>query len=180
MVSDELELTHTRPSDPAEAGITRSQNRAGRRGRMPERHPGSEASYEVGYGRPPKHTQFKPGKSGNPKGRSPQSHNLKTIVKQVLDEPMPIPGGWPGSAHAENRGPVRVTLARALKGDPKALASLIIMMKQSGYGTEAVENALELLQGVDHEGDHRGIPGPPRARRIQQSSARRLTTRPRL
>lgn len=25
--------------------------------------------YEVGYGRPPKATQFKPGQSGNPKGR---------------------------------------------------------------------------------------------------------------
>ncbi len=26
------------------------------------------ADYEVGYGKPPKNTQFKKGKSGNPKG----------------------------------------------------------------------------------------------------------------
>ena len=25
--------------------------------------------YEVGYGKPPKHSQFQKGKSGNPKGR---------------------------------------------------------------------------------------------------------------
>src|SRR5215213_6143909 len=31
------------------------------------------ASYEVGYRKPPRHTQFKPGQSGNPKGRPRQS-----------------------------------------------------------------------------------------------------------
>lgn len=31
---------------------------------------------EVGYGKPPKHTQFKPGHSGNPKGRPPGSKNM--------------------------------------------------------------------------------------------------------
>ena len=29
----------------------------------------SRTSDDVGYGRPPKHTRFKPGQSGNPKGR---------------------------------------------------------------------------------------------------------------
>lgn len=41
--------------------------------------------YEVGYGRPPRRTQFKPGSSGNPKGRPRGSKNLATIVRQVLD-----------------------------------------------------------------------------------------------
>ena len=31
--------------------------------------------YEVGYGKPPKSTQFKPGRSGNPKGRTKGSRN---------------------------------------------------------------------------------------------------------
>ena len=30
---------------------------------------GDGADYEVGYGKPPKHTRFKKGQSGNPKGR---------------------------------------------------------------------------------------------------------------
>lgn len=30
---------------------------------------GSNTDYEVGYKKPPKHTRFKPGQSGNPRGR---------------------------------------------------------------------------------------------------------------
>ena len=42
-------------------------------------------SFAVGYGRPPVHSRFKPGKSGNPKGRAKQSRNMRTIVQQVLN-----------------------------------------------------------------------------------------------
>jgi hypothetical protein len=40
--------------------------------------------YSVGYGRPPKHTRFKPGRSGNPKGRPRGSRNLSTEMQKVL------------------------------------------------------------------------------------------------
>jgi len=33
----------------------------------PEHRP--ESDYEIGRGKPPMHTRFKPGQSGNPKGR---------------------------------------------------------------------------------------------------------------
>jgi hypothetical protein len=39
---------------------------------------GDSGDYQVGYGKPPKHTQFKPGKSGNPQGRPKGTKNLKT------------------------------------------------------------------------------------------------------
>lgn len=40
--------------------------------------------YEVGYCRPPKHSQFKPGRSGNSKGRPKGAENFATIVKRRL------------------------------------------------------------------------------------------------
>jgi hypothetical protein len=42
--------------------------------------------YEVGYGKPPEHSRFKPGQSGNPRGRPKGSANLSTLLEQALDE----------------------------------------------------------------------------------------------
>jgi hypothetical protein len=40
---------------------------------------------DVGYGKPPKHSQFKKGESGNPRGRPKGSKNLTTLIKRELD-----------------------------------------------------------------------------------------------
>src|SRR6516225_3957502 len=42
--------------------------------------------YEVGYGKPPRHTQFEKGQSGNPRGRPSGSKNLATLVNEALNE----------------------------------------------------------------------------------------------
>ena len=47
----------------------------------------------TGYRRPPMHTRFKPGQSGNPKGRPKGSRGLKTVVQQVLAETVTIREG---------------------------------------------------------------------------------------
>ena len=38
----------------------------------------------VGYKRPPRATQFKPGQSGNPKGRTKGSLNIANVLAQTL------------------------------------------------------------------------------------------------
>src|SRR5215471_14569739 len=42
--------------------------------------------YEVGHGRPPKHTRFKLGTSGNPKGRPRSRKNLATVFDAASNE----------------------------------------------------------------------------------------------
>ena len=44
----------------------------------------SDGTYSVGYGRPPEETRFKPGQSGNPKGRPKGSKNLRTLFAEEL------------------------------------------------------------------------------------------------
>jgi hypothetical protein len=61
---------------------------AGAAAAPPEGHCSEQATYAVGKYRPPLHSRFKPGQSGNPKGRAKQSRNLRTIVNQVLSEDM--------------------------------------------------------------------------------------------
>ena len=46
--------------------------------------PTGGAGYEVGYARPPLHSRFRPGQSGNPAGRRKGAHNLGTDVQRIL------------------------------------------------------------------------------------------------
>ena len=46
---------------------------------------GAGREYEVGYRKPPKHNQFKPGQSGYPSGRPKGSKNEATILRELLD-----------------------------------------------------------------------------------------------
>ena len=49
--------------------------------------------YAVGYGKPPRQTQFKKGQSGNPNGRARGSKNLATLIMAALNEIHPAPSG---------------------------------------------------------------------------------------
>jgi Family of unknown function (DUF5681) len=109
-----------------------------------------EGMYQVGYCRPPLHSRFKPGQSGNPKGRPRQSRNLRTIVKQVLSEDMQIREGGRLRRMSAMEALVRTLRARAFKGDPKALASLIVLARLSGL-TESDETIADLLHGPEYD-----------------------------
>src|SRR5690348_17195475 len=50
----------------------------------------NEGDYEVGYGKPPLHTRFKQGRSGNPRGRSRDGKNLSTLLNEALNEPVVV------------------------------------------------------------------------------------------
>jgi Family of unknown function (DUF5681) len=67
--------------------------------------PETERDYEVGYGKPPRHTRFKKGQSGNPKGRPKGSQNLTTLLSEALNERVIV---------NENGGRRRITMRRAI------------------------------------------------------------------
>jgi len=47
----------------------------------------------VGYGKPPVHTRFKKGQSGNPKGRRKGQRNVHTVVDEALSQRITIREG---------------------------------------------------------------------------------------
>ena len=58
------------------------------RGKVPKR-----AADEVGYGRPPRAFQFKPGQSGNPRGRPNGAKNEATILHDLLNRKIDVREG---------------------------------------------------------------------------------------
>ena len=45
---------------------------------------------DAGYGKPHRHSRFKKGQSGNPKGRPKGGRNFSTDVKATLEEPIRV------------------------------------------------------------------------------------------
>jgi hypothetical protein len=50
----------------------------------------AEDEYDVGYKKPPKSGQIKPGERRNPNGRPKGSRNFNTILRQLMEKPMTL------------------------------------------------------------------------------------------
>ena len=55
--------------------------------------PNGAQTFSVGYGRPPVHSRFKPGQSGNPKGRRKGQRNVGTVVDGELSQRIKVREG---------------------------------------------------------------------------------------
>lgn len=80
---------------------------------------------EVGYKKPPKHTRFKKGRSGNPKGRAKGKRNIKTDLAEELSGTIRLTEGGAQRQVTRQRALVKAMLARAIQGDVK-FASFIL------------------------------------------------------
>ena len=81
--------------------------------------------YEVGFGKPPKHTQFKKGQSGNASGRPKGTPNLKTAIEKAMKIKVTVRKGPRTLLMSPVDAIARKLLQGALAGDAKALKLLI-------------------------------------------------------
>src|SRR5256885_15065630 len=84
----------------------------------------NETSYAVGFCRPPLHTRFKPGQSGNPSGRAKGSQNFKTLLDQILKEEIPLLDGDRSRKVSKAEAITRRLVIGAMKGDVRSLHAL--------------------------------------------------------
>ena len=105
--------------------------------------------YEVGYKKPPKHSQFKPGQSGNPNGRPKGTKNLKTDLEEELKERIPIKEAGKAKKVSKQRAMVKALMAKAVSGDTKAVNIVMGMISKLMIGEEAAETTLEDQTATD-------------------------------
>ncbi|MBM3270248.1 MAG: hypothetical protein FJZ01_21650 [Candidatus Sericytochromatia bacterium] len=117
-----------------------------------------EAGSAVGYGRPPAHSRFKPGRSGNPKGRPKGSRSLRGIAMRLLDEIVAVNRGGRVVKRTFREVIAQRLLGDAARGDAKAIQVILALEGRSEDGEAAGE---EMLTAADRALLERGM-----ARRI--------------
>jgi hypothetical protein len=90
----------------------------------------------VGYGRPPVHSRFKPGVSGNPSGRPRGTLNLKTLFDRILKEEVSLREGANVRQVTKAEAVVRGLVIGALKGDTRSISTLFRFAEQTGQFAE--------------------------------------------
>jgi uncharacterized protein DUF5681 len=91
----------------------------------------------VGYGEPPKHTQFKPGKSGNPKGRPNGRKNIKTEVLEKLNATVTVNKNGRLIKISTLRAVLEVLGAKALQTDQRAIEQVLRLAEK--YDQPSIE-----------------------------------------
>src|SRR3982074_560805 len=89
------------------------------------------ADYAVGFRRPPLHTRFKPGQSGNPSGRPKDSKNFKTLLHLILNEQISLQEGSQSRKISKAEAIMRRLIIGALKGDSRDLHALFRLAEQT-------------------------------------------------
>ena len=119
--------------------------------------PDNQRDYEVGYGKPPHHTRFKKGQSGNPGGRPKGSKNLPTLLSEALNEPVVVAENGRRRKITMRQAIIKQLVKRSATADLRAMKILLDMVRdiesqtepafaETRAFTEADEKVLEQLR----------------------------------
>lgn len=92
----------------------------------------NNTSYKVGYGKPPKSTQYRPGQSGNSKGRPKQDETLKGIAEKELKRKVTIMESGKQRKVSYKTAIMKRCIASAAQGNMRSLEFLSKILSQTG------------------------------------------------
>ena len=86
--------------------------------------------YKVGYGRPPQHTRFEKGRSGNPTGRPKGAKSLATLLGEALDRRVVVTENGKRRVITKREIIVAQLVDKSAAADLRAMALLLGMVQQ--------------------------------------------------
>ena len=97
----------------------------------------TEPQYTVGKGKPPEHTRFQKGQSGNPTGRRKGSKNVATLLEQVLNERVVVTENGKRKRITKLEAMLKQLANKAASGDHRAI-KLLMPLAESCTGLSKV------------------------------------------
>ena len=101
--------------------------------------------YDVGYGRPPRATQFAPGESGNPRGRPKGSRSVGAILQDILRQKIAVTENGKTRRIPTLEVMFRRLVNDAVRRDPTALKLLLPLIDRYAASPETELHLGELL-----------------------------------
>jgi len=110
----------------------------------------NQPEYAVGFGKPPRHTRFCKGQSGNPKGRPRGAKNLATLMEKVLKEPVVISENGKRRRITKREALIKQLVNKAIAGDPRSIKLLLAELREidDRLGTDDGGIPLEVIRRV--------------------------------
>jgi Family of unknown function (DUF5681) len=109
--------------------------------------------YKVGYRHPPLATRFRPGTSGNPRGRPKGARKLATVLAAALAERVVVAENGCRKRITKLEAAVKQLVNRAASGDVRSLTLLLALVQASeakplptGSGAPSADDALVLRE----------------------------------
>lgn len=93
-----------------------------------------EPDYDVGYAKPPAEHRFKPGQSGNRRGRPPGRINIATALREAVQQRRSVMIGGKSREMSTLDIVLRKQIEKAVAGDTKAFHAVIELLE--GYAPD--------------------------------------------
>jgi hypothetical protein len=108
-----------------------------------------EREFAVGYKNPPRHSQFKPGQSGNSKGRPKKSASVEDVVRKRLGKIVPITVAGKVERVSTLEVITLQQVNQAIKGNHKSAVLLLELYNQDGKdGGNNISNLLDEFRSI--------------------------------